>query len=101
VLVNRLINAADAMDGNGTIEVSCVSEGGRVRISLADSGPGVPADMRRKIFDPFFSTKPPGHGTGLGLAISRSIVESYGGTLELDPGAESGARFVISLPAGA
>jgi C4-dicarboxylate-specific signal transduction histidine kinase len=99
VLVNLLLNAADAMDGKGRVAVTCESAAGRVRIAVSDEGPGIERELRRKVFDPFFTTKPPGQGTGLGLSISRSIVESYGGTLELDPDALRGARFVIDLPA--
>jgi two-component system NtrC family sensor kinase len=101
VFVNLLLNAADAMDGEGTVAVSCVGTAAHVLLTFADTGPGVPPELRRKIFDPFFTTKPPGQGTGLGLAISRSIVESYGGTLDVDPAVTpgSGAAFVIALPA--
>ncbi len=101
VLVNLLLNAADAMGGRGSVTISCTPVENRVRIAVSDEGPGIPRDLARKVFDPFFTTKAPGQGTGLGLSISRSIVESYGGTLELDPTAESGARFVIELPTGA
>ncbi len=97
VMVNLLLNAADAMEGQGRIVVSCSTAGERVRLEVADEGPGIPSDLRRKIFDPFFTTKAPGRGTGLGLSISRSIVESLGGTLELEAAA-SGARFVVELP---
>lgn len=100
VLVNLLLNAADAMEGQGTILVSCSEEGERVRLTVADEGPGIPADLQRKIFDPFFTTKAPGRGTGLGLSISRAIVESLDGTLELDARSPKGARFVIDLPRG-
>jgi signal transduction histidine kinase len=98
VFVNLLINAADAMDGQGTVTVSCEAGEGRVSILFSDTGPGVPPELRRKIFDPFFTTKPPGQGTGLGLAISRSILESYGGTLDLAPEDARGTTFVITLP---
>ncbi|MGC9982805.1 MAG: HAMP domain-containing sensor histidine kinase [Polyangia bacterium] len=99
VLVNLLLNAADAMGGKGDVAVTCESIGGRVRIAVSDEGPGIERELRRKVFDPFFTTKPPGQGTGLGLSISRAIVETYGGTLELDPEAVGGACFVIDLPA--
>jgi signal transduction histidine kinase len=100
VLVNLLLNAADAMDGRGKVVVSCSADGQRVRLTVADEGPGIPDELQRKIFDPFFTTKAPGRGTGLGLSISRAIVESLGGTLELDTQASRGARFVIDLQRG-
>jgi len=97
--VNLLINAADAMGGEGTVTVTCVQDGERVKVAFRDTGSGVASELRRNIFDPFFTTKPPGQGTGLGLAISRSIAESFAGTLELEA-AEPGdpATFVVTLP---
>jgi len=100
VLVNLMMNAADAMAGKGTIVISCEVESRRVLLGIADEGPGIDKTLRRKVFDPFFTTKPVGQGSGLGLSVSRSIVESFGGTLELAPFVEGqGARFVLSLPA--
>lgn len=100
VLVNLLLNAADAMSGAGKVTVSCELAGDQVRLLVSDEGPGLPDDLRRKIFDPFFTTKPPGQGTGLGLPISRSILESYGGTLEITPSPPGkGATFILTLPA--
>jgi signal transduction histidine kinase len=100
VLVNLLLNAADAMGGKGTVQLSAVERDGRVELSVRDSGPGVPAADRGRVFEPFFTTKEPGQGTGLGLAISRSIVEAYGGTLTLAAtDAGPGATFIVSFPA--
>jgi signal transduction histidine kinase len=100
VFVNLMLNAADAMAGKGTLVVSCQKERERVILTVADEGPGIPKENRRKVFDPFFTTKPVGQGTGLGLPVCRSIVESFGGTLELAAGADGeGAKFVITLPA--
>jgi two-component system NtrC family sensor kinase len=99
VLVNLMLNAADAMAGKGTIVMSCQQEGRKVLLTIADEGPGIPKENRRKVFDPFFTTKPVGQGTGLGLSVCRSIVESFGGTLELAPSvAGEGAKFTIALP---
>ena len=102
VFVNLLLNAADAMEQKGTLRVSSERDDGRVRLVFADEGPGVPRASRRKIFDPFYTTKEPGKGTGLGLSICRSIVETYAGTLELHetPEGEAGARFSMSFPPG-
>jgi signal transduction histidine kinase len=100
VLVNLLLNAADAMAGKGTIVVACETIHEKVILTIADQGPGVASENRRKIFDPFFTTKPVGQGTGLGLSVSRSIIESFGGTLELAPAVPGqGAKFALTLPA--
>ncbi len=100
VFVNLLMNAADAMDGNGTVTVTAAQTDNDVRLQFRDQGPGISPDLERKIFDPFFTTKSPGQGTGLGLSISRSIIESYHGTLELEPAPADtrGATFLITLP---
>jgi signal transduction histidine kinase len=85
VLVNILLNAADAMQGRGTIfiEARKVVVDSRVELRITNSGPPIPPEHRGRIFDPFFTTKEPGHGTGLGLSVAQSIVESYGGRLLL------------------
>ena len=66
-------------------------------ISLPDSGPGIPEDVRNKIYDPFFTTKPIGQGTGLGLSTVYSIIERHKGSIEYKAG-EGGACFEIRLP---
>ncbi len=103
VFVNLLLNAADAMQGEGKITLSTRVEAKWLRVLVKDSGPGVPEHLHRRIFDPFFTTKEPGQGTGLGLSICRSMIESYEGTLELQAHAEGagGATFVLSLPLSA
>jgi signal transduction histidine kinase len=98
VLLNLLLNAADATDGHGEVVVSAERRGERVLIAVADDGPGVPAELRARIFDPFFTTKEVGRGTGLGLSVSQSIAEGFGGTLRLAPSAR-GARFELELQA--
>jgi two-component system NtrC family sensor kinase len=100
VFVNLIINAADAMDDSPEriLSISRRTEGGMVKVSFLDTGPGVPADKRDSLFLPFFTTKPPGKGTGLGLHISRGLVEEFGGTLQLLP-SPRGALFEVSLPA--
>jgi two-component system sensor histidine kinase HupT/HoxJ len=68
-------------------------------LTVADNGPGVPADLRTSIFDPFFTTKAVGRGTGLGLSISHKIAQEHGGTLALCDTPDSGACFRLTLPA--
>ena len=106
VVLNLLLNAADAIDGEGTIRLEVTSEpagaeGADAWIELVvhDSGPGIDAEVREQIFEPFVTTKPTGEGTGLGLAVCHAIVEQYGGTLDADNAPEGGARFVVRLPA--
>ena len=72
-----------------------------VHITVADNGPGVPAHLRARVFEPYFTTKPTGIGTGVGLAVSLGIVEAHGGTLTVACPAEGGAVFTITLPVGA
>lgn len=100
ILLNLFGNALDAMqsDGSGSLRISFVESDTRFIIRIADSGPGVPPDIRSRIMEPFFTTKAIGKGTGLGLSISYGIVEKHGGSLTLDPACSGGAVFVISLP---
>lgn len=69
-----------------------------LQVDVEDSGPGIPAERLERIFDPFYSTKPPGEGTGLGLAICLGILESYGGKISVQSESGKGARFTILLP---
>ena len=102
VFMNILTNAAQAITGEGWIEVAVepIDDGKAVRVSIADSGPGIKADVMAKITDPFFTTKDVGEGTGLGLWISENIVRAHGGTLEWRnrPDAGAGAEFIVTLP---
>jgi signal transduction histidine kinase len=96
ILFNLLVNAIQALEGRGgAIRVTATVSDTHVRIHVEDDGPGVPADLRAKIFEPLFTTK--ARGIGLGLAVSRSLAEANDGTLELDETA-GGARFTLSLP---
>jgi len=95
VWTNLIANALDAMDGEGTLRVSATADCTGVRVQVADTGPGIPAEVRDHVFEPFFTTKGVGKGTGLGLDISRRIVaDRHGGgiTVDSEPG-----RTVISV----
>jgi signal transduction histidine kinase len=99
VMVNLLINAADAVEEcAGTIEVRGEPVGQLVRLSVEDDGPGISAEALPRLFQPFFTTKAPGKGTGLGLALSREYLERGGGRLWAENKPEGGARFVIECP---
>jgi signal transduction histidine kinase len=96
ILFNLLVNAVQALDGRGgTIRVTATASDTHAHLHVEDDGPGVPADLRAKIFEPLFTTK--ARGIGLGLAVSRSLAEANDGTLVLDDTA-GGARFTLSLP---
>lgn len=101
-LLNLLINSADAMQEARTekpwVLVAAGRVGDAVEIAVQDNGPGVPAEVAARLFEPFVTSKPVGKGTGLGLALSREYVASFGGKLELQP-SPAGARFSIVLPA--
>src|SRR5688500_1697570 len=114
VALNLLVNARQALEGmidapaelgagprqrQPRIGVRTWSEGRRVMLEISDNGPGIAPEMRSRIWDPFFTTKPEGEGTGLGLPMVHGIVTSYDGTIELDTEVGAGTRFVITLPA--
>ncbi len=98
VLLNLLQNAIDASPANGTIHITLRGEAGRIVISVADEGQGVPIENVDRIFEPFFTTKDSGKGTGLGLSLTAMIVEGLGGRIEYRAGAAKGATFELSLP---
>ncbi|MEZ4360364.1 MAG: ATP-binding protein [Kofleriaceae bacterium] len=97
VLTNLLDNAAQAAGPGGWVEVSARTRDGALTIEVGDSGPGVPLELRERVFQPFFTTKPPGVGTGLGLPLSRDIAHRHGGRLELRE-RDGRCVFAIDLP---
>jgi signal transduction histidine kinase len=97
VWANLLDNALDAAAASGRVEVGARTACGKVVVSVADDGAGIPEDIRLKIFEPFFTTKPAGHGMGLGLDIVRRLVRQQDGEIEVDstPGR---TEFRVTLP---
>lgn len=103
LISNLLLNAIDAIiekndQSRRLIEVSAKDIGDHISIRFSDSGTGVPLKNRKKIFDPFFSTKAPGKGEGLGLFILWNILKMQGGKISVDPNFNRGARFLIEIP---
>jgi two-component system NtrC family sensor kinase len=98
VLVNLLLNAADA--GARHVELAAEACADGVSVSCADDGHGIPAELVERVFEPFFTTRPPGAGTGLGLAVAHRIVEEHGGRLEVCSASGHGATFRLVLPGG-
>ncbi|MBP7146792.1 MAG: PAS domain-containing protein [Acidobacteria bacterium] len=94
---NLILNAAQAMAGAGRIRLTAERRGNEVRFRFADEGPGVPAPLRERLFEPFFTTRP--EGTGLGLSIAANIIDGHGGRLYLEDNPGGGASFVVALPA--
>lgn len=99
ILVNLLNNAFDAVaeESEKWIALSVTETKDHVEISVSDSGPGVPAELRDKIMQPFFTTKSPGKGTGLGLSISKGVADAHEGRLFLSPELKP-TKFVLVLP---
>lgn len=102
VLANLIDNAVKYSPEGGTVRVTVAAENGEARISVADEGPGIPADQQHRIFEKFGRADVPGGskpGTGLGLFIARSIAEAHGGTIAVRSRPEAGATFTLTLPA--
>jgi len=101
VFINVLVNAAEVMKGRGEISIRTGTSDDRsvVAVRISDTGPGIPPENLKQIFEPFFTSKEVGHGTGLGLAISYGIVENHGGSIRAENNPASGASFVIEMPA--
>ncbi len=98
-VLNLVTNALQAAGPNATVDVESRLDGQMAEIRVTDNGPGVPAAIRQRIFEPFFTSRP--DGTGLGLAVVRSVAEAHGGDIRLDSSDGTGARFVLRLPLAA
>lgn len=94
---NVLMNAAQAMNGQGAIRVDIARHGGEWTISMADTGPGMPPEVKEKVFEPFFTTR--SRGTGLGLPIAKRVVEAHGGRIGIETPAAGGTVVSMSFPA--
>lgn len=98
VLLNLLLNAADALNGEGAVIIRAKHKGMLVRIEVEDNGPGLAPSVRERLFEPFVTTKEIGKGTGLGLAVCRGLIEGTGGIIGWDASFTAGTRFIIELP---
>jgi two-component system NtrC family sensor kinase len=100
VFINMIINAAEAMDGEGrlTLKTRSGPSGDYIVVEISDTGHGISKGNLRRIFDPFFTTKEVGRGTGLGLAISYGIVRDHGGTISVESRVGKCTTFTIRLP---
>jgi signal transduction histidine kinase len=99
ILQNLVGNAVKFVPDGGEIRVGAVREdGGMLRVTVADDGPGLPADLRERIFDRFVTGRHAASGSGLGLTFCRLAVEAQGGRISAESGGDGGARFVFTLP---
>ncbi len=99
VLLNLLLNAAEASDDGGEVSIETSEESGKAVLRVRDEGTGISIDDQARLFEPFFSTK--SKGTGLGLSISYSLVNAHGGSIEVESEVERGSTFTVFLPAAA
>jgi PAS domain S-box-containing protein len=103
VFMAMMLNALDAMEDRGTMTVRTrpgAQRAGEVVVEIQDTGIGIPRSELSKIFEPFYTTKPPGRGTGLGLSVCYGIVEGHGGRIEVDSQPGRGSTFSVYLPTG-
>ncbi len=98
VFMNLLVNAAHAIEERGVITIRTGCEDNQVRVSISDTGKGIPEAILNRIFDPFFTTKPVGQGTGLGLSLSYGIIEKHGGRIDVHSEEGQGTTFTIRVP---
>jgi signal transduction histidine kinase len=98
LLVNLLLNAADACEGHGKVNLQAIERNDRISLEVSDSGPGFAPEIVGRIFEPFATTKAFGKGTGLGLAICRQLMQAFGGEIEAaPPRAGQGALFMLDF----
>jgi two-component system NtrC family sensor kinase len=97
-LVNVLVNAGQATASGGRVLLSTRRDGEWVRVAVWDTGSGIPPEVMRNLFQPFFTTKPQGVGMGLGLAVSHGIITAHGGRIAVDTTPGKGSCFTLHLP---
>ncbi|MBX2973026.1 MAG: sensor histidine kinase [Flavobacteriales bacterium] len=101
VIINLVLNAITAMPVSGKLRITTRTDAGNVHIAVADNGSGIAPDVLRKIFQPFFTTKPTGEGTGLGLSVVHGIMQGHNGTITVDSAPGQGTTFHLTFPAAA
>jgi signal transduction histidine kinase len=98
VFVALIINALDAMPDGGRLGLATSATATEIRCEVRDTGGGIAAADLPRIFEPFYTTKPPGRGTGLGLSVCYGIMQAHGGRIEVDSVPGGGSRFTVVLP---
>ena len=98
VFVNILLNALDAIEGNGKIIVKSYTKDELIYVEIIDNGTGMDEETKKKIFDPFFTTKEVGKGTGLGLSVSYGIIKKFKGDIFVESKPGKGCKFIIIIP---
>jgi signal transduction histidine kinase len=96
LLLNLILNGVQAMPQGGTLTLDAGADKNHLQITVADRGGGIDSETLKKIFEPYFTTKP--NGSGLGLAIARRIAEAHGGTITVESEPQRGSRFRVLLP---
>jgi signal transduction histidine kinase len=99
VIINLVMNAVHAMQGQGRIVLrTLLSPDGMLELQVKDNGPGIAPELQKQVFAPFFTTKTEGEGTGLGLYICQNIINGHGGSISLESQPGEGTTFRIRLP---
>jgi signal transduction histidine kinase len=98
VWTNLIVNACQAMNFNGQLNISAKEKNGKVHIAIQDTGCGVSPEIGERIFEPFFSTKRSGEGSGIGLDIVKGIIEKHHGTIEFTSAVNQGTTFYLTIP---
>ncbi|WP_448874267.1 sensor histidine kinase [Desulfobulbus propionicus] len=98
ILLNLIDNALDAVGHDGRVSITTSHTANKIAIQIADTGPGIPPEVMKRMWDPFFTTKEQGKGTGLGLAISQNIIRTLGGSIDVESKVGEGTVFTVKIP---